>query len=235
MKHTLQLAAITTIVGITAATHAQVTNPDNLIAPPPAPIRIHARPNPSNDLQWLWQYTLPAPDGNESALIMDTHFRALLRDNLIAPQSFWRDGKLPLADVARLYFTTPSNTVHGEGNRYISFGGCVQHMCEDQGLIWVDTAPQHPTLVFAATEWTTQGKPVADPDADFNLWLFSGRALDPDHIPQSLVEAIADWNAIAPQHIQTALIIDPDGTPHKVDPASLGATPSKNTTPAPKK
>jgi len=235
MRTTLQLAAIAFTLTITAQSHAQITNPDNLIAPPPAPIHIHAHPTTNNDFQWLWQYTQPTPDGNESALLMDTHFRTLLRDNLTAPQAFWRDGKLPLSDVARLYFTTPSNTVHGDANRYITFGGCVQHMCEDQGLLWIDTAPQHPTLVFAATEWTTQGKPVDDPDADFNLWLFSTRPLDPDHIPQSLVAAIADWNAIAPQHIQTALIIDPDGTPHKVDPTSLGATPSKSAIPAPSK
>jgi len=229
MKLTLQLAAIHIILTLAATARAQVTNPDNLIAPPPPPIQFRGRHLvKTTDFQWLWQYTTPAPDGNESALLADPHFRIMLRDNLTAPQSFWRDGKLPLSDVARLYFTTRSGTVHSIDNRYVTLGGCVASMCEDQGLLWIDTAPQHPTLVFAATEWTTLGKPVADPEADFNLWVFSSRPLDPDHIPQSLVSAIADWNAVAPQHIQTALIIDPDGTPHKVDPVSLGATPSKS-------
>ncbi len=237
MRKTLQLAALTFTL-ITTPAHAQVSNPDNLIAPPPPPIQFHGKHlvTKSTDFQWLWQYTTPAPDGNESALIQDPNFRIMLRDNLTAPQAFWRDGKLPLPDVARLYFTTSNNAVHGIDNRYVTLGGCVASMCEDQGLLWIDTAPQHPTVVFAATEWTTEGRPAADPDASFNLWLFASRALDPDHIPPSLVAAISDWNAIAPQHIQTALIIDPDGTPHKVDPTSLGATPSKSTpTPAAKK
>jgi len=237
MKRTLQLAALA-ISLIAAPAYEQVSNPDNLIAPPPPPIQFHGKHliKPVTDLQWLWQYTTPGPDGNEGALLTDAHFRTMLHDNLTAPQAFWRDGKLPLADVARLYFTTQSGTVHGIDNRYVTLGGCVASMCEDQGLLWIDTAPQHPTVIFAATEWTTEGKPVADPDASFNLWLFASRPLDPDHIPPSLVAAISDWNAIAPQHIQTALIIDPDGTPHKVDPTSLGATPSKSTTtPAPKK
>jgi hypothetical protein len=237
MRTTLQLAAVT-ITLMTAGAYAQVSNPDNLIAPPPTPIQFHGKHliKPVTDFQWLWQYTAPGPDGNEGALLTDVHFRSMLRDNLTAPQAFWRDGKLPLSDVARLYFTTSNNSVHGIDNRYVTLGGCVASMCEDQGLLWIDTASQHPTVVFAATEWTTEGKPAADPNASFNLWLFASRPLDPDSIPPSLVAAIADWNAIAPQHIQTALLIDPDGTPHKVDPATLGATPSKNTPPpAPKK
>ena len=235
MRTPLQLAAL--LLTITATSRAQISNPDNLIAPPPPPIQFRGKHlvKPVADFQWLWQYTTPAPDGNEGALLTDAHFRSMLRDNLTAPQSFWRDGKLPLADVARLYFSMITGPVHGIDNRYVTFNSCVPHLCYDQGLIWVDTAPQHPTVVFAATEWTTQGKSYADPEADFNLWLFSSRPLDPGHIPQSLVAAIADWNAIAPQHIQIALIIDPDGTPHKVDPATLGATPSTTTTPVPKK
>jgi hypothetical protein len=85
--------------------------------------------------------------------------------------------------------------------------------------------------VFAATEWTTQGKPEIDPDAQYNLWIFSSRPLDREHPPATLVTAISNWNSswnkARPQHIQTALIIDPDGTPHKINPATLGAIPAE--------
>jgi hypothetical protein len=237
MRMTFHLAALFT--ALTAATmHAQITDPNNLIAPPPPPIQFRGKHliKPVTDLQWLWQYTTPAPDGNEGALLVDPHFRIMLADQLTAPQAFFREGNVPLADVARLYFGTLSGSVRSEGNRYIWLEGCVQHKCERQGLLWVDTAVQHPTVVFAATEWTTEGKPVEDSNATFNLWLFASRPLSPDHLPPSLVAAISSWNAVAPQHIQTALIIDPDGTPHKVDPSALGAIPGKTTTTAaPKK
>ncbi len=226
MRTTLQLAALAFSL-ITAAACAQITDPNNLIAPPPLPIRIHPHTAPkTTDLQWLWQYTQPAPDGNETALIADPRFRTMLHDNLIAPQAFFRDGKLPLADVAAKYFGVTFNAVRSQDNRYISFTGCVQHECESQGLLWIDTVVQRPTVAFAASEWTTEGKSITDPDAEFNLWLFSNRVLDPEHPPLALTTAIFNWNSSAHQHIKTALVIDPDGTPHKIDPALLGATPA---------
>jgi hypothetical protein len=220
----LHLAAL---LILTAPARAQITDPNNLIAPPPPPIQFRGKHLiRTTDLQWLWQYTQPAPIGNESGLLADPHFRPMLDDNLKAPQAFFRNGKLPLARVAELYFGMILGNVTGIDNRYITFYSCVPHNCTSQGLLWIDTQPQHATVVFAATEWTAEGKSVIEPDADYNLWLFSSRALDIEHPPQSLIEAIAHWRPTAPQHIKTALVIDPDGTPHKINPAAFGATPS---------
>jgi hypothetical protein len=225
MRHHLHLATLTLLLGATT-THAQITNPDTLIGKPPAP-PTHARVSLTTDLQWLWQYTQPAPQGNEEGLLKDPRFTDLLKDNLKASQSFFRDGTLPLAEVAHRYFGMIFSSVRGIGNRYITFNSCVPHDCTSHGLLWVDTAPQHPTVVFAATEWTTQGKSVIDPDAEYYLWIFSSRPLDPEHPPATLVAAIADWNGTQPQHIKRALLIDPDGTLHTVVPATLGATPTE--------
>ena len=224
MRKLLQLASALALT-ITATSRAQVSDPNNLIAPPPPPIQFRGKHlvKPVTDLQWLWQYTAPAP-GNEGGLLIDPHFHEMLHNNLTAPQSFYRDGNLPLYDVAEAYFGTHTNAVRSQDNRYIAFAGCVPHLCEDQGLLWIDTAVQHPTVVFAATEWTTEGAPVEDPNAAFNLWLFSSRPLDADHPPTALIAAIQQWNP--QQHIKTALVIDPDGTPHQVNPATLGATPA---------
>jgi hypothetical protein len=224
MRTTLHLAAALLLTAAAAAS-AQVYNPNNLIAPPPPPIQFHGTHVAINpDLQWLWQYTKPAPNGNEAALLADPHFQSMLHNYLKAPQSFYQDGHLPLAEVAHRYFGAASSPVHGIDNRYITFASCVPDDCDRKALLWADTAPQHPYLVFAATEWTTQGKPQSDPDADFNLWLFSSRAINAAQPPASLVDAIRLWNQ---QHIKTALLIDPDGTPHKINPADFGATPSK--------
>jgi len=229
MRTTIQLAAAL-LITITATSRAQVSDPNKLIAPPPPPIRFHGTHVAIPDLQWLWQYTQPAPDGNEAGLLVDPHFDSLLKDNLKAPQSFFRDGKVPLSAVARSYFGMIFSPVHGIDNRYITFSSCVPHDCTRHGLIWVDTAPQHPIVVFAATEWATEGKPESNPDAEYNLWVFSSRPLDPEHPPATLVTAISDWiSPAAPQHIKTALVIDPDGTPHQVNPTVLGATPSLTT------
>jgi hypothetical protein len=227
MRKLFHLAAALTLL-TAATTHAQITNPNDLIAPPPQPIQFHGKHliEPVADFQWLWQYTLPLPDGNEAGLIADPHFREMLKNNFKAPQSFYRDGALPLAEVAEQYFGMIFSPVEGIDNRYITFNSCVPHDCIRQGLIWVDTATQHPVIVFAATEWTTEGKPDADPDATFNLWVFSNRALDIEHLPPALITAISQWNGKKPQHIQTALLVDPDGTPHKINPAILGATPA---------
>ena len=228
MMRTLQLAVVSTLLASAVSVRAQITDPNNLIAPPPPPIQFRGKHlvKPVTDFQWMWQYTQPAPNGNEGALLADPKFVLMLKDNLKAPQSFFRDGALPLSDAAQQYFGVNFSKVRAEDNRFIAFTGCVPHQCENQGLLWVDTGVQRPTVVFAATQWTTQGAPVGDANAEFNLWIFSSRALDAEHPPVALVNAISQWHSAAPRHIHAALIIDPDGTPHQVNPAVLGATPA---------
>jgi hypothetical protein len=235
MNRLLHLAALFTAF-IAATAHAQITDPNNLIAPPPPPIQFRGKHLVrSTDFQWLWRYTQPAPAGNETGLLIDPHYRPMLEDNLKAPQAFFREGRLSLANVAEIYFGVTQGSVRGIDNRYVTFSGCVPHDCMRQGLLWIDTQPQHATVVFAATEWTTQGKPELDPEAAYNLWIFSSRSIDADHLPAALIACLAKWNQTSPQHIAHALLIEPDGTPHKLDPATIGVTPadssSSNTTP----
>jgi hypothetical protein len=225
MRMFLHLAATLALTGA-LATHAQITNPDALIAPPPRNPAQHKPIQPTDDLQWLWQYTRPEPDGDALALVRDPRFAILLRNQLTAPQPFWRDGADPLWNVASQYFGVTQGGVHSSDNRYITVSGCVPHQCRDQGLLWLDTAPPHPWLVFVATAWVPEGHSYTDPQAAFNLWLFPTRSLDPQHPPASLVHAISEWNRTAPQLINAAIVVDPDGTPHKVNPTLLGATSS---------
>jgi hypothetical protein len=222
MRHLLQLAAVTAALAATTA-HAQIINPDKLVAPPPPnPARHYPHKSTSADVQWLWKYTQPAPNGNLGGLLADSRFPTLLHDQLRAPQSFFRDGHAPLDEAATRYLGTQFS-VTGTDNRYITATGCVPQNCVDQGMLFVDTLGTHPLVVFAATAWTTVGKPSEDPAADFNLWIFPGAALDPEHPPFALTQAISRWNSTAAQHIQTAILVDPDGTPHKVDPSTFGA------------
>jgi hypothetical protein len=203
---------------MSGAACAQISNPDNLVAPLPRnPARRVAPWETAVDVQWMWHYAQPGED--EMALLRDERFVTLLRESFHAPQSFWRDGAVPLAEAAREHFGVTQSGVLTEGNRYISVSGCVAHSCPDQGLLWVDTLPKHELLIFAATDWTTQGKGMADPDADFNLWIFPSRRLDSGSLPEAFVRAALQWEHA--QHIHTAVLVDPDGTPHTLNPSTL--------------
>ncbi|MBS1823497.1 MAG: hypothetical protein JST61_16250 [Acidobacteria bacterium] len=187
------------------------------------------------DLSWMWQYTQPAPNGRESALVSDARFSLLLEQKLRAPQTFWDGGRPPLAEVAKKYFGVVFDRVVADKDRYLTIYGCVPHLCPNQGMLWVDVHGPHPLLVFAATDWTTQGRESADPNASFNLWVFSSAPIDAARIPRSLIRSIANWNTTQPQRIESAVLVDPDGTPHIVPPTSLGATPAGKTGTSPEK
>ena len=222
MRHTLHLATLTLLLFIGATTRAQITNPDNLIAPPPPNPARHQQVKPTDDLQWLWPYTHPEPVGDELGLLRDPRFPILLHDALHAPQTFWRNGNLPLDKVAQQHLGVTQGGVQGDNNRYITLTGCVPHNCPDQGLLWIDTLPKHQIVIFAATDWTTQSRVMEDPDADFTLWIFPSHAINPDRLPFAFVRTIRTWDH--PGRIKTTLVVDPDGTPHKVNLDTLGST-----------
>lgn len=218
MRTAIQLAA-TALLLIATRARAQITSPDILVAPAPRPPAARAKPAPIDDVQWMWHFAQPAPNGDEVGLLRDPRFARLLHDTFKAPQSFWRDGTVSLAEAASQHFGVTQGGVQGEDNRYISLTGCVAHSCPDQGLLWVDTLPNHVLLIFAATDWTAQSKGMEDPAADFNLWIFPSRALAQQALPEGFLRAALGWKH--PGHIQTAVLVDPDGTPHPLNPITL--------------
>lgn len=229
MRLTLHLAALTLLIGATHS-RAQVFNPDNLIAPPPRNPAQHLTPKPTDDLQWLWQYAKPAPLGNAGALRFDPRFQSFLEENFKQPQSMWGPPNThePLATIIPL-FLDKFGTVTAEQNRYITIDGCVPSFCAASGLLWVDLGRQHPLAVFAAVNWNPDAHTVAEPDADFNLYLYPDRQLSVDSLPLPLTEAISHWqirlaaaHRLVP-HIAHALLVEPDGAPSPLDPAMTGA------------
>jgi hypothetical protein len=232
MRHYLQIAAFTLFAAVGAATtHAQVFNPDNLIGKPPAPPTAHQRstPNP-DDLQYLWQFTKPAPLGTADALRLDSRFQAFLTTSFKQPQSIWgTTAILPALSTIIPLFLTRYGAVTAEQNRYIAIDGCVPSFCTASGLLWVDLGRPHPLAVFAAVNWNPDSRPTTDPAADYTLSLFPNRQLSPDQLPLALTEAVAHWNIrlstahrLVP-HITHALIVEPDGSPFALNPAMTGA------------
>jgi hypothetical protein len=191
------------------------------------------------DVEWIWQYT---PDdvnkaGRENDLIQDSHFIPFLDQFLTAPQTFWGtpiNGRYrSLPNTALDHLTVPGKVL-ADDNRYIAISGCVVHFCPARGLLWLDLNGTHHLVVFAAIDWTKEGRPTSDPAAEYTLWLFPNDILSGPgaHPPAALTKALARWAAeplpgsAIVQNITHAILVDPDGTPHEITPASLGIAPT---------
>jgi len=187
MHTTLHLAA--SFLLITAPlTRAQVSDPNKLIAPPPRNPALH-HTAPADNLQYLWQFTHPAPIGEAANLRVDARFQSFLRDAFPQPQSMWGppNSQEPLATIIPL-FLTQYGAVASTDNRYITIDGCVPSFCAASGLLWIDLGRPHPLAVFAAVNWDPQAHTTDQPDADYNLFLFANHPLDADALPLALTQ-----------------------------------------------
>jgi hypothetical protein len=183
------------------------------------------------DIEWLWQYSPPPAEGRENDLVLDPHFRPFLAQYFTAPQTFWgnpKTGYKPLAETALDFLSIPGKVL-ADDNRYLSITGSVFRFNPSRGLLWVDLNGAHPLMAFAAIDWVKEGKTPNEPGAEYTLWVFPNHPIDPAHIPPALTHSVARWTADPPagstviQHITNAILVDPDGTPHQIPPASIGA------------
>lgn len=220
MRRIIQLAAATLLV-TASAMHAQISSPQ---------IQRSKKP-PKENVEWLWQYSPPPADGRENQLVLDPRFRPFLEQYFTAPQTFWgnpKTGYKPLPETV-LDFVSVPDKVLADDNRYLSITGCVFRFCPSRGLIWVDLGLQHPLIVFAAIDWVKDSKTPDQTGAEYTMWIFPNHPVDPTHIPAPLVDSVARWTAQPPagstviQQIANAILVDPDGTPHQIPPASIGA------------
>ena len=192
---------------------------------------------PKENVEWMWQYSPPPADGRENQLVLDPRFRPFLAQYLTAPQTFWgspKTGYKPLSETALDFLSVPDKVL-ADDNRYLSITGCVFRFCPARGLLWVDLGLAHPLIVFAALDWIKESKTPNEPGAEYTMWVFANHAIDGDHIPSALAHSIARWTAEPPsgstaiQHITNAILVDPDGTPHQIPPAAIGANISSKT------
>jgi hypothetical protein len=232
-----------------------------------APVLAHAKPPKlQQNVEWMWQYTPDDahPDGREDQLVLDLRFKPFLDQNLTAPQHFWGQPIAghwrSLANTALDHLSVPDKVV-ADDNRYLSISGCTVHFCPARGLLWVDLNGSHHLVVFCAVDWSKQGAPTSDPEAEYTVYCFSNDPLLPDtirsapkaaaasnpaaaapstadlHLPPALTKAIGRW-AAEPlagskivQRITHAVVVDPDGTEREVSAASLGVAPVMHTIP----
>ena len=224
-----QLAMSMVLCGASLSVCAQISNPDNMVSgpPKPPPVRSRAHDKSLGNLQWLWQYTQPVPNGNAVTLRNDERFPGLLAAAFKQPQAFW--GKnVPLSEAIPR-FLERYGQVNARDNRYITVDGCVPSFCAAHGMLWIDLGVQDPLLVFAAVDWTTEAHTTDEPTANYNLWLFTNRQVSADALPLALTQAISGWDARLAQanrgvpHIAHALLVEPNGQPFPLTPTLVGA------------
>ena len=232
MRKVIQLAAVFLVTALAVSARAQISNPNDLVAPPPRnPANNHQRPtNLPDDLQWMWAFAQPGPNGRADDLRLDQRFQVAIAREFKQPQSMWGypQAAMPLPTVISL-FLIMHGTITAEGNRYLTFDGCVPSFCPAHGMLWVDLGTPQPLMVFAGVNWTAESHATDEATADYNLWLFPNREISPDDLPLALTEAIAHWDArlatahrLVP-HIAHALIVEPNGKPFALDPKLAGA------------
>ena len=219
-----------------------------LIGEPPIPPKNKIQKTRAAHLEWLWQYSPPPAEGRENDLIQDPHFRPFLDQYLTAPQSFWgpnpTDPKSPvhksLPEAAYDFLAIPGRVI-ADDNRYITVTGAVRHRPASRGLLFADLNNPHPLVLFAAIEWTRDDRPTEDPAAEYTLWLFPnqppGSESKPSSLPPALTRSLSRWIATPlagsgiQQKITTAILVDPDGTPHQIPVPTAAAAPLTNDAP----
>ena len=233
MPRALQIVTwVVLLTGASLGAHAQISDPNALVVGPPKPkaapkARSTSHLNEVGNLQWLWQYAQPVPNGNAVALRNDERFPTLLSNAFHQPQAFW--GKqVPLSEVIPR-FLARYGEINARDNRYLAMDGCVPSFCAAHGLLWIDLGAPQPLLVFAAVDWTTEDHTVDEAAAGYNLWLFASRDLSADALPLALTTAISDWDARLAQadrgvpRVVHAILVEPDGKPYPLNPSLTGA------------
>jgi hypothetical protein len=230
MRYLFQLASV--LVFFTGLAPAQLLGPAGLPGREQKKAKVHRE-----GVEWMWQYSPPPADGRENELLQDPKFVPFLQAYLTAPQAFWGPQDSPrrsLADTAFDFLAVPGQVI-ADSDRYITVTGCVFHFCSNRGLLWVDLNAKDPLVIFAAIDWTTEDRTPDDPASTYTLWVFTNQVLTPQsadksRIPPALVKAIARWTAKPAagskhlQNITTAVLVDPDGTPHQMAADALGVT-----------
>jgi hypothetical protein len=96
-------------------------------------------------------------------------------------------------------------------------------------LLFIDLGTPQPLMVFVGVNWVADAHSTDEAAADYTLWIFPNRNLDPNAFPVALSDSISHWSIrlaaahrLVP-HVAHALLVEPDGSPFALDPQLAGA------------
>jgi hypothetical protein len=186
------------------------------------------RARDATDPHWLLEYRGVDSTGTNNAnqLMWDKRFNPFIDHYL--PQKPNLGGKFGKPEnmglVASEHFGL-SGTIHSDSDRYYSADGCMAHVCQEKGLLWVDLDSASPTVVFAVISVRN------DPDIrGCKLYLFTSQELSETDLPADLRNTINRWTAKSPSDrkafdkISRAVIVGPDGYEETADIEALGVS-----------
>lgn len=124
----------------------------------------------------------------QGTLWANTRFKSLLRTTLPQHQWFWYDHYrfTALSELIPLFMGVPGDAILDDA-RYVTFDGCLPHVCQIRGLLWTDTGVHPARLIFAAVE------PNYGQDDTATLWLFSSSKLDQYHLSEPFLMSLIRW------------------------------------------
>jgi len=179
-----------------------------------------AQTQPANDLSWLKEFVGSYGAAGVKDIKWDQHFRALMESSLRQRQFIWRDhGRLI------------PNAVQRNDDGSIAADGCVPHVCELKGMVWIDTAPSvHPRVIF-----TAMGSVSGDLDNGSSLahiWLYSSTVLNWQKMTPSYLLSLTRWWSDAsryqtvPARVALVTLVQPTGEMVDLSPSTLVTGPA---------
>lgn len=147
---------------------------------------------PARDATWAKLYATtcqpavkqcpPSTNGYENDFTWDKRLPALLRASFPQHQSFWQDQErsTSVPNLVLEFIGVPGSLLVDQ-DRYVTANGCVPHVCEYRGILWIDTARHPAQLIFVAA-------------GDENmLWIFSSTRLNGKQLPQPFLASFHRW------------------------------------------
>lgn len=153
----------------------------------------------ASDAAWTKSFAVPyqpnSPDqsftqsqqGRVNALNGDHRFATLLKDSFHQHQWFWYEHSrlIPIVDLIQTFIGVPGWVILDD-NRYVTTNGCVPHACNESGMVWIDTASEPATLIFAAAVRVSGGP-------ETHLWLFASKHLNTGQMPPAFLSSLKRW------------------------------------------
>jgi hypothetical protein len=194
-----------------------------------------ASPNPATDATWTKKFAVSfnpqqaAGEQGQKNIIIDPRFEPLLKASFPQRQWFWHEhGRLVSMDSLIYSSIATGGDVLLDEGRYVTIDGCYVGICDVvRGMLWIDTGIKPANMIFVSTQLVSGDGPER-----YQLWIFSSRKLDWQHLPPAFSTSLPRWlcnietpgyNAGNGYNLRFVLanIVQPNGVIEDISPETL--------------